>query len=92
MKAFNKLNDYEKAKLLETLTEEERQNLMQLRDGFEKWGRLFVVYFLNIKTKFILKIINNPKDCAKKSCKMRWSKHAIWQYNSLENRLHVSVD
>jgi uncharacterized protein YnzC (UPF0291/DUF896 family) len=36
MKAFNKLNDYEKAKLLETLTEEERQNLMQLRDGFEK--------------------------------------------------------
>lgn len=36
MKVFNKLNDYEKSKLLDSLTEEERQNLILLRDEYEK--------------------------------------------------------
>ena len=45
VKAFNKLTDYEKAKLLETLTEEERQNLIQLRDEFEKWELLKKKFF-----------------------------------------------
>lgn len=37
VKAFNKLSDEEKMKLLETLTDDERKNFFNLRTEYEKY-------------------------------------------------------
>ena len=37
MKAFNKLSDEEKMKLLETLTDDERKNFFNIRTEYEKY-------------------------------------------------------